>query len=58
MSPAAELFNWHDHNWLHARRLDPNIGSGVLRPGTRAAPSPVVKRWDEALADADLFVRT
>ena len=57
-SLASELFCWHDQHWLHARRLNPDVGSGVLRPGTRAAPGPVVKRWDEALAGAEFFVRS
>ncbi len=53
-SLAAALFLWHDHHWLQTRRLDPDIGSGQMRPGTRAGPGPVMKRWDEALADAEI----
>ena len=45
---AAALFTWHDAKWLQERRLDPEVGAGLMRPGTRSAPGPVVKRWDEA----------
>ena len=55
-SLAAALFCWHDHHWLEARRLDPGTG-GPFRPGTRASPGPVVKRWDEALQDARAHVQ-
>ena len=56
-SLAAEFFKWHDQYWLHARRLDPDVGSGAFRPGTQAAPGPAVKRWDESLIEADFFLR-
>ena len=55
-SLASRFFSWHDHEWLQNRRLDPDIGVGALRPGTRALPGPVMKRWDEALADAREFL--
>lgn len=48
---------WHDAYWLDARRPDPDVGSGGLQPGTRATPGAVVKRWDEAIAKAQVFVR-
>ena len=55
-SLAANLYSWHDHVWLQNRRLDPEVGTGAMRPGTRALPGPVMKRWDEALADAKEFL--
>ena len=51
-SLAAALFTWRDHNWLSNRRQDPDVGSGIGRPGTRLLPGPVVKRWDESLEGA------
>ena len=56
-SIAAALFKWRDHEWLQSRRQDDSIGTGVGRPGTRAAPGPVPKRWDEALIEARLRAR-
>ena len=53
---AAALFAWRDQEWLKSRRLDPEIGSGRGRPGTRLQPGPVVKRWDEALEGAQEYV--
>ena len=56
-SLAADFFKWNDQYWLHVRSLDPDVGSGAFRPGTRAAPGPGVKRWDESLIDADFVLR-
>ena len=54
-SLAAMLHSWRDSSWLERRRLDPDTG-GAHRPGTRSAPGPVVKRWDEALEAAQEFL--
>ena len=52
-SLAASLFAWHDVAWLEARRRNPDLGGRTQRPGTRASSRHIVKRWDEALADAE-----
>ena len=57
-SPAAQLYAWRGPHWLHARRLDPDVGSGMHRPGTRSSPGPVVRRWDESVPDAREYVQS
>ena len=55
-SIAAALVAWHDSVWLETRQRDSNIGCRCCRPGARSAPGAVLRRWDEALGDAEAFL--
>ena len=50
-SLASKLYLWRGPSWLQQRRLD----SGVMRPGTRAMPGYLPRRWDEAVEEARCF---
>ena len=52
-SLAAQLFLWHDAEWLQRRRIE----SGVMRPATRATPGFLPKRWDESLEEARTYLQ-